>query len=82
MGRQQEEGRRLRKGDASDYACAALRQQAPADLQSGKWLEAPKPGDSNNQRAAADGAEINGFPGQSVMCFELFPGQPPWGEVL
>lgn len=62
------------------YPCASLSQQAPADLQCGEWLANPKPGDSDNQRAAADGTEMKGFPGQLVEGSELIPGQPPWGE--
>lgn len=44
-----------------------------------RWLEAAKRGDTiiNNQRATAAGAEMKGFPGQSVMLLELSPGQPP-----
>ena len=41
------------------------------------WLEAPKPRDTIHQRAAAAGAEMKGFPGQSVMRLQLSPGQPP-----
>lgn len=72
--------RAAERGCAWVYTCSRSEPAGTQGFTAWQWLEAPTPGDSINQRAAADGAEMKGFPGQSVICLELFPGQPPWGE--
>lgn len=68
------------RGCAWVYTCPRSEPVGTQGFTAWRCLEAPKPGDSINQRAAADGAEMKGFPGQSVIRLERFPGQPPWGE--